>query len=206
MRVVSIGAHPDDIEIGTGGTMAMHKKRGDEIHGVLCTLGGVRGDPKEREAEAQTAARLLGIQLHILDYPVSKLNKPSLEFVSMIKRILQDIAPDRVYSHSLEDYHQVHVGVGRSVLDAANRVKQLLFFEVISSTTTDFRPNAFVDITEFIELKIKSIEAHRSQFADRQYLQPDVLMALAKTRYVWSKVGKRPDGYAEGFIIHRLIV
>src|SRR5712692_10143890 len=111
MKVVCIGAHPDDIEIGTGGTLAMHKKSGDEIHGILCTLGGVRGERSEREAEAQMAAKILGMRLHILDHPVNKLNKPTSEFAKIIKRIVEDIAPDRIYTHTFHDYHQVHVTV-----------------------------------------------------------------------------------------------
>ena len=59
MRVVSIGAHPDDVELGMGGTLAKHSKRGDEIHIITCTLGigGTSGDPKAREKEALDAPK-----------------------------------------------------------------------------------------------------------------------------------------------------
>ena len=54
MIVASIGAHPDDVELGMGGTLAKHSKRGDEIHIITCILGigGISGDPKIREEEA----------------------------------------------------------------------------------------------------------------------------------------------------------
>lgn len=206
MRIVCIGAHPDDIEIGTAGTMAMHKERGDEVHGILCTLGGVRGSPEGREKEAREAADILGFRLHSLDYPASKLNKSSEEFVLIISKLIKDIAPDRIYTHSPLEYHQVHTSVANSVFEASKAVDQVLCYEVTASTTTHFRPNAFVEITEFIEPKLRSLAAHKSQIADRFYIQPNVIRSIANTRYVWGKVGTDPNGLAEAFQVHRFVL
>jgi len=203
MKVVSIGAHPDDIEMGTGGTLAMHKRRGDDTYGILCTLGGVRGDPIERHDEAKRGASVLGMRLHIIDYPVAKLNKLDPEFVKVIRKVIEDINPDRVYTHSIFDYHQIHVSVANATFVAAKSVNQVLSYEDISSTTTEFRPDAFVDITEFMNLKIMAIEQHRSQLSDRLYIQPAVMRSLANVRYVWSKVGSNPNGLAEAFMVKR---
>jgi len=205
MKIVSIGSHPDDVEIGTGGTLAMHHDRKNSVHIIMCTLGGVSGDPKEREEEALEAARLLGATLHILDYPVSKLNKPGLEFIKIIRKAINDIYPDRIYTHSPFDYHQVHVGVSESVVQVAKDVKQILFYETISSTTPEFKPDAYVDITNYMDLKIKSVSAHKTQ-SNRFYIQPNVVRSLANTRYVWGKVGANSNGFAEAFRIHKFIL
>jgi LmbE family N-acetylglucosaminyl deacetylase len=206
MKVVTIGAHPDDLEIGTAGTNAKHKDKGDETHEILCTLGGVSGDPKQRENEAREGARLLGIKkLHILDYPISKLNKQTIEFERTIKKIIDQINPDRIYTHTHHDNHQVHVTVNKSVLNVAKDVKQIMFFETLSSTTQDFKPNAFVNITNYIDLKVKSIKVHQSQ-SNRFYMQPNVMRSLANTRYIWGKVGLDHNGYAEAFRIHKLLL
>lgn len=207
MKVVSIGAHPDDVELGMGGTLAKHARIGDDVHIILCTLGGVSGDPGSREEEARKAASILGIfNVHVLDYPASKLNQPTLEFENIIRRILREIKPDMVYVHSPFDYHQVHSAISKATLRATRREKteRVLFYEVISSTTLDFKPNAFVDITDFIDTKIRSIEAHKSQ-ADKLYMQPGVVRSLANIRYAREKVGSNPNGYAEGFTIGRLV-
>jgi LmbE family N-acetylglucosaminyl deacetylase len=198
MRVLGIGAHPDDIEIGCGGTLAMHRQKGDSVHGILCTLGGVRGDPNTRRNEALLAAKILDIELHILDFPVAELNGSDIpsRFSKILGKAITDFKPDRIYTHSPFDYHQVHVTVSKSVVAASGKVKQILFYETISSTTTDFKPDAFVDISNFIDVKIRSIEAHESQIADRFYLQPNVTRSLANTRYVWGKVGNNPQGLA----------
>ena len=116
MKIVSVGSHPDDVELGMGGTLAKHKDRGDDTFVILCTLGGVSGDPRQREEEALKAINVLGVKkLRIINYPVSKLNKPTVEFEKIMKKIIDEIGPNRVYTHSPFDYHQVHVGVSKTV-------------------------------------------------------------------------------------------
>lgn len=203
--VVSIGAHPDDAEIGTGGSLGKHTSKGDHTHIILCTLGGVSGDPKVREQEAKLAADVLGARLHIIDYPASKLNKPSSDFIKVMKKVIDEINPDRIYVHSPFDYHQVHVTVCRSAISAAKNVKQILFYEETASTTFDFKPNAFVDITNYMDLKIKSADMHKTQ-SSKIYMQPSFLRSLANTRYVLSKIGLNYNGMAEAFILYKFIV
>lgn len=205
MRVVVIGAHPDDAEIAMGGTIAKHVARGDEVHIVLVTLGGVSGNPSARAKEAETGAKILGVDhFHSLDYSVSKLNSPkNHEFVRVIKKTMEEIMADRVYVHNPFDYHQVHVAVSNSVVAAAPRsVKQLIHHEYVSSTTHDFKPNAFVDITSYMDTKLESIKAHKSQ-AHRIYMHPNVFVSMANFRYVWGKVGPDPRGLAEAFCLNR---
>lgn len=205
--VMAIGAHPDDVELGMAGTVAKHGDRGDEVHMVICSLGigGQSGDPKIREMEAKTAAGILGAKLHILDYPVVKLNRPSAEFEQLVRKAIEEIGPDRLYTHSPFDYHQVHESVSHCVTRAAQDVRQVLFYEVIPSTNPCFIPNAYVDITRYIDLKIKSVAAHNTQ-GKKWYMQPNALTSLAYTRYMLGKIGVRHDGMAEAFAIKKFIV
>ena len=206
MKIVSVGSHPDDVELGMGGTLKKHKDRGDNAFVILCTLGGVSGDPTQREEEALEATRILGVkELRIINHPISKLNKPTIEFEKIMKKIIDEIGPNRVYTHSPFDYHQVHVAVSKMVTKAASDINQILFYETISSTTPEFKPNAFVDITKQINTKIKSVKAHKSQ-SNRFYIQPNTIKSLANTRYVWGKVGTNPKGLAESFRIHKFIL
>ena len=68
----------------------------------------------------------------------------------------------RVYVHSPFHYHQVHAVVSECATRAAKDVKQLLFYDDISSTNPDFKPNSYVDITNYIDLKLKSRGARNS--------------------------------------------
>jgi len=207
MKVACIGAHPDDVELGMAGTVAKHSKRGDDVYIVICTLGigGESGDPKVREEEAKAAADILGAKVHIVDYPVTKLNKPSGEFESIIKKVIDDLAPDRIYTHSPFDYHQVHEAVCECVTRAASNVLQLLYYEVASSTSPEFRPNAYADVTDHIDAKIKCLGVHSTQ-SSKLYMQANIAKSLAHTRYVLGKIGTRPDGLAEAFVINKLVV
>jgi LmbE family N-acetylglucosaminyl deacetylase len=190
-----------------GGTLAKHSKRGDEIHIILCTLGigGNSGDPKGRENEAQSAAKILNAKLHILDFPVIKLNKPSAEFESTLRRTITDIHPDRVYTHSPFDYHQVHEAVSECTKNASKDIQQVLFYEVISSTSPEFRANAYVDITDHIETKIQCLAYHNTQ-SNKLYMQAHIIRSLAHTRYLMSKIGTKQNGMAEAFAIAKMIL
>jgi LmbE family N-acetylglucosaminyl deacetylase len=206
-KIASIGAHPDDVEQGMGGTLAKHSHKGDDVHVILCTLGigGTSGDPNRRKEEARMAANILGAELHSLDYPVLKINRPSVEFENLIKQAIDEINPDRVYVHSPFDYHQIHAAVSECATRAAKDVKQLLYYEDISSTNPDFKPNAYVDITNYIGLKLKSLEAHGTQ-SRKLYLQSNIMRSLAYVRYSLGKLGSNPNGMAEAFTIHKFIV
>jgi LmbE family N-acetylglucosaminyl deacetylase len=207
MVVASIGAHPDDVELGMGGTLARHSYRGDEIHIILCTLGigGTSGDPKAREHEAQASAKILKAKLHILDFPVIKLNKPSIEFESVLKRTIDHINPHRLYTHSPFDYHQVHESVSECTKNVAKDIQQFLFYEIISSTTPEFRANAYVDITNYVDKKIECLACHNTQ-SSKLYMQDRIIRSLAHTRYLIGKIGTRQDGMAEAFTIGRMVI
>jgi two-component system, NtrC family, response regulator HydG len=189
------------------GTLAKHSKRGDEIHIILCTLGigGTSGNPKDRENEACAAAKILNARLHILDFPVVKLNKPSIEFEKVLKWTINDIDPYRLYTHSPFDYHQVHESVSQCTTNVAKDIQQVLFYENISSTSPEFRANAYVDITNYIDKKIECLEHHNTQ-SSKLYMQAHNISSLAHTRYILSKIGTRQDGMAEAFAIGRLVV
>jgi LmbE family N-acetylglucosaminyl deacetylase len=208
LKIVCIGAHPDDIELAMGGTVAKHSHRGDDVHMVICTLGVRDHQDKTkfvREKETRNAADMLGAKAHVLDYPVLQLNKPSREFEIILQRAIEDINPDRIYVHSPFDYHQIHESVNKVAAKVTADTKQVIFFEVVSSSTSDFRPNAYVDITDFIDLKVKSIQAHLTQ-ADKIYIRGEVIRSLAHARYIMAKIGPNPKGLAEAFMIGKYIL
>jgi LmbE family N-acetylglucosaminyl deacetylase len=207
MVIASIGAHPDDVELGMGGTLAKHSFRGDEIHIIICTLGigGTSGDHKTREQEAKAAAKMLNAKLHIIDFPVLKLNSPSIEFETILKSTINKIDPHRLYTHSPFDYHQVHESVSECTINAAKDVQQLLFYEIISSTTPEFRANAYVDISEYVDKKIECLGCHITQ-SSKLYMQARIIRSLAHTRYLIGKIGTKRDGMAEAFTIGRIVI
>ena len=206
-RILCIAAHPDDMEMGTGGTLAKHRSIGDDVSVVICTqgIGGACGDPKTREQEAKLAANILDVKLQCLDYPILKLNKPSREFELIIKDIVEEINPDRLYTQTPFDYHQVHTSVSKCVTNAAKNIKQMLYFEDISSVSPEFKANAYVDITDYIDLKIKCLAMHCTQ-SNKLYIQSNVTRSLGFVRYAMGKLGTNPNGLAEAFAVQKFVL
>jgi LmbE family N-acetylglucosaminyl deacetylase/CheY-like chemotaxis protein len=180
--VLAIGAHPDDVEIGCGGTLLRHAQAGDRTTILTLTGGEHGGDAGARADESRAAAELLGASLVHLQLPDTVLSEGP-DTISAIEAVIEDVGPTIVYTHTLRDNHQDHRATNRATMIAARRVPNLLCYQA-PSTVIDFTPTHFVDVTEFIEAKLRALRAFASQHAVRAYLADD--MTLATARY-WSR-------------------
>jgi LmbE family N-acetylglucosaminyl deacetylase len=187
LAVLAVGAHPDDVEIGVGGTLAAHRAAGDQL--VILTLsgGGIGGETGVRQLEAQRAAGTVGAELVHLDFEDTFLD-PAKGVITAVEKIVAEVQPDLIYTHSPHDRHQDHRAVNESVQIAARQVAGLWCFQS-PSCTVEFQPNRFVDITGFVDKKLEMLAAYTSQ-SHRDYMQPDMVRATA--RY-WSRFSQAID-------------
>jgi hypothetical protein len=95
--------------------------------------------------------------------------------------------------------------VSECATNAAKDIHQVLFYEVISSTSPEFRANAYVDISDYIDKKIECLAHHNTQ-SSKLYMQAHIIRSLAHTRYLMGKIGTRHDGMAEAFAIRRMVI
>ena len=164
MKVLVFGAHPDDMEVGMGGTIARHASFGDE---VLMCVATVPSQAERRRAEARRGAEILGARLHFLDIPPAELEY-NRHTVRRVDEILNDFDPDVIYTQWDQDSHQDHNSISRSVISAArkNRCSLLMYEQTIPGGIVPggFRDQCFVDISSYIDRKIESIRAHESQW------------------------------------------
>jgi LmbE family N-acetylglucosaminyl deacetylase len=163
MRIIVFGAHPDDMEIGMGGTIAKHVEAGDDLLMVVATV------PNQRELriqEARAGAEVLGARLEILDIPSDDLGV-NRRTIREFDRLLATIDPHLVYTHWDQDSHQDHNAVSRAILAAGrrNRCSVLMYEQTIPGGVTPggFKAQSFVDITDYIDRKCRSILVHRTQ-------------------------------------------
>jgi LmbE family N-acetylglucosaminyl deacetylase len=177
-RVLAIGAHPDDVEIGCGGALAKHRADYDVLHILTLSRGAVGGDVNVRAVEAHDAAALLGARLEMANLRDTFITDGA-ETISIIEAEIRELRPTHVYTHSLEDTHQDHRAVHAASLVAARGVPNVYCYQSPSSTT-EFKPHRFVDITHFIDRKIELIGAYKSQVDRMESIQPDVILSTAR--------------------------
>lgn len=175
--VLAIGAHPDDIEIGCGGTLLAHRAAGDEV--VLLTLSkGAHGGQREvRMEEARKAALMLGGTLVFGDLPDTSI-QVDRSSIALIEDVVRRCKPSVVYTHSQNDLHQDHRAVHEATLIAARQVPTMLCYQA-PSTNIQFCPRRFEDVGAHLQGKLELLGCYRSQ-EGRSYLAPDMIQATAR--------------------------
>ena len=218
MRVLAIGAHPDDIEIACSGTLAKCVKRGDTV--IVChlssgNLGHVVIPPDElqviRANEAKRAGALAGIEViwggfHDLD--IYDNNKEARD---KVVDVIKYANPDVIITHNPDDYMPDHTATSRLVFDASftatlpnyaskhkEPAKLVPIYYMDTLAGVNFNPTEYVDISDEIDLKIEMLECHESQLVwMREHDGIDFAdMVRTCSRYRGYQCGA---AYAEGF-------
>jgi two-component system, NtrC family, response regulator HydG len=194
--VLAIGAHPDDVEIGAGGALLVHRSMGHEVSILTLSRGARGGSQDTRAGESDRAARSLGATLFLEDLKDTRISEGD-PTIGAISEVVDSVRPTVIYTHSPHDVHQDHRNTHRAAMVAVRGVGRVYCFQS-PSATVDFRPTRFVTIDDQIDGKLQAINAFVSQVEIRRYLEPDLIESTA--RY-WSRFG---DGrYAEAFEVIR---
>lgn len=182
MRVLAVGAHPDDLELICGGTLAKYAQLGHHVTMAVATNGEVGSMtlPKEeiaavRKAEATAAAAVIGADFIWMDFPdefLFKTEQTRLAFLNVIRQA----RPDVIISHAPTDYHPDHLLTGESLWDVrvmttvpniktehppCTVVPEIFYMDTVAGI--NFQPEYYVDVTASFELKKKMLECHQSQ-------------------------------------------
>jgi len=179
--VLALGAHPDDIELGCAGFLAKLKASGARVHGLTFTRGEKGSSQGDRVAEARRAADFLGLDGHeVLDLPDTGLSEQVPALKAAIEARVKALRPTLVLTHTDVDVHGDHRAVHQATREAARAVPSLLCYEDVS-TTAQFAPNLYVDISGTLDEHLKACAFHRSQ-AHRSYMDPQVIQGRAAHR------------------------
>lgn len=196
--ILALGAHPDDIEAGCGGTLLKHKESGDRVTIVVTTCGGVPHRPWETVLkEIHEAEEILGIKFKIFDNPNGHYTM-NWKTVAEIDDVIEKEKVDTVYTVWYGDSHQDHNTTFRTALAAARKkqVRDFYCFELPDYSYRSeftFTPKRFVDISQYMDRKIKSVAAYKS------YFNEDNIIAIeGLARHRGGACGVR---YAEAFEI-----
>ena len=200
--VVAIGAHPDDLEIGIGGTLAKLQKSGAH---VVMVVASIPKDYEVRMEEAKRGAEILGCELRFLvgDGPARLEDLKTCNLVEMLDAVIKEYEPAAVLTHSNADFHNDHL----LIYNACLPTQRLRYFDFFSYHPTNcrpvpvsFHPRAYVDVSDTIDAKMHAITAHASQFGGRG-LDTEMYREFA---HVQGRMIGVP--YAEGLDVNRMIL
>jgi len=172
MRILAIGAHFDDVELGCGGTLARHARDGDEVTIYVATDSGytnyakkVIRKPEIALEEGRKAADILGVKELICGgFPTNSLSFND-DLVCSILQLLKEKSFDLIFTHWASDVHHDHRAVARASITAGRHVPRLFMYRSnYYDSDRKFRGNFYVDITETLETKKNAIKAHESEY------------------------------------------
>jgi len=184
LKLLILGAHPDDAEFRAGGIASVYRALGHTVKMVSVTDGGSGHQAMKREAliarrqkEAAAAAKVIGAEHEVWEFQDGFL-QPTLELRERIIREIRTFAPDLVLTHRPDDYHPDHRAVGHAVRDASYLVTVPLIVPEVPALRRDpvvaylydhftkpypFQADAVVDVTPHIEKILAMLAAHESQ-------------------------------------------
>jgi len=180
--VLALGAHPDDIELGCAGLILKLKASGARVYGLTMTRGEKGTDRLgQRELETKKAAEFLGLDGHwVLDFPDTGLQEKIPLLKGVIEAKIKELGATMVLTHTDVDVHGDHRAVFAATREAARSVRTVLCYEDVS-TTDQFSPNFYVDITHYIDDHLRACAFHRTQ-ERRSYMDPQVIQGRAAHR------------------------
>lgn len=202
MNVLAIGAHPDDIEFGCGGTLLKYAKAKNNIYLLVLTKGGIGASPSKRSREQEKSAKFLKVKgLFWGNYKDTKITL-SKKLIGDIEVALKRSQADIVFFNAPADIHQDHRVLAEAAISATRYIKRVLLYEV--PTTMDFDPDMFVDIGGVIPKKLQLLNLHRSQIHRTRVPELSILESAASCANFRGFQGRVK--YAEGFKALRFMV
>jgi N-acetylglucosamine malate deacetylase 1 len=222
MNILAIGAHPDDVELNCGGTLAKYKKQGHEIFIALTTSGNIGSNSRTREEiaairenEQLEAAKVTGAKVRFMRYDDEGLQDTPESRRSVLNAI-RWANPDVIFTHYTTDKSTDHAMTSKIVSEVMlsigaknvpsdekpiDKVPSLFYWD--TSAGIGFLPEVYVDISDFADIKKEALRKHVSQFEWMSRFMDDELDSfmdiLGKFRGMQAGFS-----YGEAFIGHRI--
>jgi len=218
MNVLAVGCHPDDLEIGCGGTLAKYASAGHKV--VMChvasgDMGHVVIEPSElvpiRTKEAENAAAVIGAEAISLGIGDLRVESSEHKVIHELIRVVKEVKPDVIITHNPDDYMRDHIETSKLAFNASfgsslphmvreverhTKIAPIFYMDTLAGI--GFIPTEYVDISDFIEQKLEALNCHESQIKwmrDHDKIDfLDFVRVCSKYRGLQASVP-----YAEGF-------
>jgi bacillithiol biosynthesis deacetylase BshB1 len=212
--ILVFGPHPDDAELGMGGTILKLARQGHQVHLVDMTNGEPtpHGSVELRAREAAAAAKVLGVERTLLGLPNREVVH-SIESRHKVAAVIREHRADWLFVPYPIDAHPDHVAVTKICEDARFDAKltrslipgepyypKRIIYYFCTHLRLNFTPNFCIDVTDTIEQKIESVRCYASQFTGNSAYVPEMVKTI--TAYFGSRIG---TAYAEPFYTHEML-
>ena len=201
MKTLVVAPHPDDEILGVGGTLLKRKSQGYSLGWLIVTkpseiLEWSDNQKQIREKQINEIKNKVGFdKLYQLDFYAAKLNQDSLPYlINSISKIIKDFSPEEIFFPHIGDVHTDHEIVHKAVVSSSKSfrnqsLKRLIVYETLSETefglekTKAFFPNLYVDISLYLNQKIKLLNIYSSEIGKFPFPRSDEsIKALAMYR------------------------
>jgi bacillithiol biosynthesis deacetylase BshB1 len=221
LDILVFGAHPDDVELGSGGTVIKEVQSGNKVGIIDLTRGelGTRGSAESRNKEAKIATEIMGVAVREnMNFKDGFFKDDEDHKLALIKKI-RHFQPEIVITNALSDRHPDHPRGSQVTLDACF----LAGLEKVETGQKVWRPKAIyhyiqfntltpdivVDISNQMDLKIEAVKAYKTQFYNANSSESETIISskefLESVSYRAKDLGRQSScEYAEGFIAHQL--
>jgi hypothetical protein len=198
MKILAMGAHPDDIGLGCGGLLIKAAKNGHSVYLYALTRGEKAGDSQPRIEELRQSARYMGAKaLYIDRFPDTQLTLTS-DLINHIESCINICRPDLLITHPMTDTHHDHRVVAEASIEAGRNVSNILSYEM--PLTKDFDPHIYHDISETMDAKLELLSLFQGH---KIFLESKAVSGLAQYRALQSKLGSDVS-YAESFHVIKI--
>jgi N-acetylglucosamine malate deacetylase 1 len=216
-KILIIAPHPDDETLGCGGTLLKHKDSGDEIHWLICTETENNNDFYNiRKEEIIKVSKLYNFDsINNLKLKATRVDEYSInELINKISKIIKKIKPNIIYLPFKGDVHSDHRIIFLACYSCTKSfrypfIKKIYMMETLSETEfslstkeDSFIPNTFVDISKYIDLKIKILNVFKSEVSKHPFPRSEKSIR-ALNAFRGSTAG---CNYAESFMLLKEIV
>ena len=182
MKVLVFAPHPDDETLGCGGTLLKHLSNKDQIYWCMMTYGNSKmGHDKKHFKKWDSIIESINKEYQStkffnLKFPSGELdNVGNMEIITKIKKVINEVRPQLVYLNHCGDVHTDHRYTFDCVMSSVKNfnfpfIDKIMTYETISETdfspvslNQTFKPNIFVDISDFFDQKIKIMKNYKSE-------------------------------------------
>ncbi len=204
LRILCLGAHSDDIEIGAGGTVLrlLAERPGSTVHWVVLSATPERAE-EARASAADFLANAAEVDIRVADFRENYFPYDAAEIKAYVSGLGREVDPDVVFAHRRLDRHQDHRTVGELVWNTW-RDHTVLQYEIPKYEGDLGRPNLYVPLgDDHVERKLELLGTHFASQGSKPWFRPEVFRGLMAIRAVECNA---PSGHAEAFHAEKVTV